>query len=200
MTNSMPAMPGMSGMSMPMEISSGSAITEAKPGDLLPDYTFTLEDGSEARLSDFRGKAVAFTFFYSRCPLPDYCPRMNTDFRETRDLLSADPKAPKNWQLLSISFDPENDTSEVLGNYAAAYRGANTNGWLFAAATTNMLADVALRFTLLVMYQDNSITHNLRTIVLDPQGRVYKQFNGNLWTPQQLADAVEQAARLMPKP
>jgi len=84
----------------------------------------------------------------------------------------------------------------VLLNYANVYRGDNTNRWLFAAASTNVLADVALRLDLMVMRQGNNISHNLRTVVLDPQGRIYKQFDSNQWTPQQLADAIMQAAHL----
>ena len=37
---------------------------ELKPGDPLPDYTLTTEDGKQIHISDFRGKALAFTFFF----------------------------------------------------------------------------------------------------------------------------------------
>jgi len=191
MTNSMPMT---NTMPMSMDMSGGMMPSLVKPGDPLPDYTLTAEDGSQIHLSDFRGQAVAFTFFFTRCPLPDYCPRLNNDFKQTREILSGDAQAPTNWQFLSISFDPGFDTPEILSDYAGAYRGGNTNRWLFATAPTNVLADAALRLGLIIMQQGSNISHNMRTIVLDPQGRVYKQFNGNLWTPQQLADAMTQAA------
>ncbi|MGA9780232.1 MAG: copper-binding protein [Limisphaerales bacterium] len=183
------------GMSMPMNMSGSMMMPELKPGDLLPDYTLTAEDGKQIHLSDFRGKVLAFTFFFTRCPLPDYCPRMNNNFEETRKILLADANAPTNWQFLSISFDPGFDTPEVLANYAGVYRGDDTNRWLFASAPTNVLADAAVRLDLMVMRQGNNISHNLRTVVLDTAGRIYKQFDGNQWTPQQLADAIVQAAR-----
>ena len=41
----------------------------------------------------------------------------------------------------------------------------------------------------------NILSHSMRTVVLDPQGRIYKQLDGNLWTPQPLADAITGAAR-----
>jgi cytochrome oxidase Cu insertion factor (SCO1/SenC/PrrC family) len=31
--------------------------------------------------------------------------------------------------------------------------------------------------------------------VLDPQGHIFRQLDGNEWTPQELADAVLKAAR-----
>jgi len=169
---------------------------ELKTGDLLPDCEFTDENGNTARLADFRGKAVAFTFFYSRCPLPDYCVRMSKNFIETRQLLLATANAPTNWQLLSISFDPEFDSPKMLSSYASFYRGADTNRWLFAATPTNTLARLAPQLDLMVMREDGNImSHNLRTVVLDTQGKIFRQLDGNQWTPQQLADAILQAAR-----
>jgi protein SCO1/2 len=169
---------------------------ELKPGDLLPDCEFMSEDGSTVHFSDFRGKVVAFSFFFSRCPLPDYCPRMSRNFQETRQLLLSMSNAPTNWQLLSISFDPGFDDQEVLTNYADFYRNGDANHWLFAAAPTNTLAHLAPQLDLMIMRDgDNIMSHNLRTVVLDPQGRIFRQLDGNQWTPQQLTDAIIQAAR-----
>lgn len=167
-----------------------------KPGDRLPDSELLSEDQRQIHFSDFRGRAVAFTFFFTRCPLPNYCPLMNRNFDQVRTLLLSEPDAPTNWQLLSISFDPQFDTPQVLSEYADAFRGTNAAHWLFADATTNTLASLAPRLGLMVMRQGDGISHNLRTVVLDPEGRIYRQFNGNLWTAQQLADAITQAARL----
>ena len=175
---------------------SGDAMaSELKAGDTLPDYVLTTEQGRQIHISDFRGKALAFTFFFTRCPLPDYCPRMNRNLEQARTLLLADSNAPPNWQLLSISFDPGFDSPQVLASYAGVYRGTDTNRWLFALAQTNVLADVAARLDLMVMRQGGSISHNLRTVVLDPAGRIYRQFDGNEWTASQLADAIVRAAR-----
>ena len=169
---------------------------ELKPGDLLPDCELVAEDGSKIHLSDFRGKAVALSFFYSRCPLPDYCPRMSKNFSEARNLILATSNAPANWQLLSISFDPGFDTPEMLASYANYFRGADANRWLFAAAPTNTLAHLAPQLDLMIMREGGNImSHNLRTVVLDPHGNIFRQLDGNQWTPPQLADAILQAAR-----
>jgi protein SCO1/2 len=166
---------------------------ELKSGDLLPDYVLKAEGGSQIHVSDYRGRALAFTFFYTRCPLPDYCPRMNNNFAQARKILLADASAPTNWQFLSISFDPEFDTPDVLKNYADVYRGDDASRWSFASAPTNVLADAAGHLDLMVMRQGNGLSHNLRTVVLDPQGRIYRQFDGNQWTPQELASVMRAA-------
>jgi protein SCO1/2 len=169
---------------------------ELKSGDPLPDCELVAEDGRRVRFSDFHGRVVAFTFFFTRCPLPDYCPRMNRNFFETRKLMLSTPNAPTNWLLLSISFDSEFDNPKVLSSYAGFYRNNDSSHWLFAAAPTNSLARLAPGLDLMIMRDGGNImSHNLRTVVLDPQGRIYRQLDGNEWTPKQLADAMLEAAR-----
>jgi protein SCO1/2 len=164
-------------------------------GDTLPDYEFLSESGRPVRFSDFRGRAVAFTFFFTSCPLPEYCPRMNRNFSEARKLLTEDTNAPANWEMLSISFDSSFDTPQILSGYAKFYRGDDTNHWLFVVASTNTLASLGPKVDLNFWRENGSISHNLRTVVMDGAGKITKQFDGNDWTPQQLADAIRAAGK-----
>jgi protein SCO1/2 len=179
--------------------SSMDGMPQLKPGEPLPDGELIAEDGRHIHLSDFRGKVVALTFFFTRCPLPNYCPLMNRNFAQARNLLLANPKAPGNWEFLSISFDSDFDQPATLSSYGAFYRDHNADRWLFAAAPPSTLARLAPSLGLVVMRQDNALSHNLRTVVVDPQGRLYRQFNDNLWTPRQLAAAMLAADSAAPK-
>jgi protein SCO1/2 len=170
-------------------------VPELKPGDAMPEATFLGESGKPVRLTDFRGRALAFTFFFTRCPLPDYCPRMNKNFRSAREILLQRVGGPTNWQFLCVSFDAEFDQPAMLTGHARAYRGTNTDRWSFAAASPDTLADLAPRLDLTVAREGGSFSHNLRTVVLDPQGRVHRQFDGNDWSAEQLAEAMAEAAR-----
>lgn len=169
-------------------------LPELGPGDFLPDGDLVTEEGRQIRFSDFRGRAVAFTFIFSRCPLPDYCPRMGNYFARARELISARANAPTNWQFVSISFDPEFDTPAQLKSYGNSYRAGNADRWLFAAASPQVLMELAPRLDLMITREGGSISHNLRTVVLDTQGRITRQFDGNRWTPEQLAEAIAEAA------
>ena len=100
------------------------------PGDELPDYHFTNELGRTISTSQFRGQALAFTFFFTRCPYPNFCPYVSRGFEETQQKLLALPNAPTNWHLLSISFDPDNDTPAVLKDYATLH-DYNPAHWSF---------------------------------------------------------------------
>ena len=119
---------------------------------------------------------------------------MNRNFAEVRKLLASATNAPANWQLLSISFDPGFDTPQMLSGYAKFYRGDDTNRWLFAVASTNTLAGLAPKVDLSFWHEGGSISHNLRTVVLDPHGKIAAQLDSNDWTPQELADAILKAA------
>lgn len=181
----------------PADPSSGALLHAAllKPGDMMPDAELLAEDGRTVRLSDFEGKAVAFTFIFTRCPLPDYCPRMNNNFSRARELLLVGADAPSNWQFISISFDPEFDKPGVLERYAFSYRGASTNQWLFASASTDVLKALSPQLDFRFANEMGSFQHNLRTVVLDPRRRVARQFEGNKWKAEDLADSIIQAAR-----
>ena len=170
---------------------------ELEPGDALSDYELLAEDGRTVRFSDFRGKAVAFTFIFSRCPLPDFCPRMGNNFAAARELILTNVSAQTNWQFISISFDPEYDTPAALRSYARFYRHDNADRWLFTAAPLKVLATLAPELGLMYAREEGgSISHNLRTVVLDTQGRIHRQFDGNQWTADALAAAMLEAAEV----
>jgi protein SCO1/2 len=173
-------------------------VHELNPGDLMPDASFQDENGNAIRIADFRGRALAFTFFFTRCPLPDFCPLMNKHFERARSALSTDTNAPANWMLLSISFDSEFDKPAVLAGYANGYRGGDNNRWLFAAASQATLAELAPRLDLRVERDGSGFSHNLRTVVLDTQGRIHKQFDGNTWKANELVKAIRDAAAVTP--
>lgn len=172
-------------------------VKELELGDPVPDYELLAEDGRTIRFSDFRGRAVAFTFIFSRCPLPDFCPRMGNGFAGAREIILTNAPGVTNWQFLSISFDPEYDTPEVLRVYARAYRHDNPDRWLFTTASQQVLRTFAPELDLMLAKEEGgSISHNLRTAVIDPQGRIHKLFNGNRWTSEELAQALQEAARI----
>jgi protein SCO1/2 len=164
-----------------------------KQGDLVPDIEALDENARKIHLSDFRGKALALTFVYTRCPLPTYCPLMNRNFQTAQSLLSRIGESQR-CQFLSLSLDSAHDTPEVLSGCAKEY-GAEAPGWLFATASSAELHRVGDALGLEFRETPTGIEHNLRTVVLDPKGRLWRIFSGNDWTPQELISALRTAAR-----
>ena len=163
-------------------------------GDAVPDFALVNQDGKVIRFSNFRGKVLLVTFIYTRCPLPDFCPRMNENFRAVQKLLQDVPGSMERAEFLSISFDPEHDTPAVLKHYASLYKksapGEKSFNWQFAAPSMKDLPELAQFFGLVIQPAQAQIVHSLSTTVIGPDGKVEKWFSDNEWTPADAAQAI----------
>ena len=88
----------------------GPRAHEPHPGDAMPEVALVDQDGRSLRLADYRGKAVALTFIFTRCPLPDFCPLMMKKFASAHAMLEAEPDLAARTRLLTLSFDTAHDT------------------------------------------------------------------------------------------
>lgn len=179
-------------------------VREVEPlseGDMLPNYPFTNHLGQAFQTKEFKGKATAITLIFTRCPLPDFCPRMSANFNRAYHLLKNDQSAPTNWHLMTLSFDPEFDTPSVLKSYSARFE-ADPKKWSFATGALIEIDDLTERFGMYFAREETGVTfnHNLRTIVLDPQGKIQKIFIGNTWKPEELVAEMKEAAVITPQP
>lgn len=159
-------------------------------GSEVPDFTLVDQHAAPLTLSSLRGKVVAVTFVYTRCPLPDYCPRMIENFRAVRarfaDLMDRD------LVLLTVSFDPQYDTPERLAAYAVANR-AVTPGWHFLTGAPAQIERVCDAFGIQYYAEEGLITHSLQTAVIGRDGRLAATVEGRLYTPRQLGDVIASA-------
>jgi protein SCO1/2 len=160
----------------------------------VPDFAMTLQDGRTLRLSELRGKIVVLTFIYTRCPLPNFCPLMDKNFAELARWVQAVPARAEEVRLLSVSFDPEHDTPEVLAAHAQL-RGAKPPVWQFAAASHDELRKVAGPLGLSYAPTGNEIIHGLTTAVIGPEGRLARLVEGNRWTPDELRRTIAELLR-----
>jgi protein SCO1/2 len=148
----------------------------------LLDYAFTSELGQPVRLSDYKGQALAITFFFTRCPIPDYCPRLSKNFQEASKTLAAMPNAPTNYHFLSVSFDTAFDTPEILKAYAERYHYDPAH-WSFITGPQDKITELA-RLSDVTFNKDGSgfFDHGFRTQIIDANGRLQMSFpiGGNL--------------------
>jgi protein SCO1 len=164
------------------------------PGDQVPDFALRNQDGHPIRLEQFRGKTLLITFIYTRCPLPNFCPLVTRNFATIDRKLQANPALYAKTHLLSISFDPENDTPERLRAYGVQYIGSDSKTafahWDFAVPANADLDKIAQYFDVgITRGPDAGITHTLSTTLIGPDGKVRQFYPGNEWTPDQvLAD------------
>ena len=159
-----------------------------KPGEAVPDFTLTDQTGSRVALSQLAGKVVAVTFIYTSCPLPDYCFRLSNNFGQLNQRFAA--RMGRDLVLLSISFDPVHDQPAVLTKYALTWK-ADPESWHFLTGPLDDVKTVSRRFGLNFWPEEGYLTHSLHTLVIDRQGRLAADFEGNQFTARQLGDYLE---------
>ena len=162
-------------------------------GKAVPDLSLTNHEGKKFTFADYRGKALAITFIYRECPLPEFCIKMSSQFADIANRVASDSDAKDKIRLLSISFDPERDTPEKLKQYGLGYLGKDAKDdltvWNLAVGTDNEVRAVADFFGL--KYETDAadktqINHSLVTAVIAPDGKVTRIFSGGRWTPDDL--------------
>jgi protein SCO1/2 len=161
------------------------------PGEDVPDFKVTLQDGKPAKLSDYRGKLVVLTFIYTRCPLPNFCPMMDRKFGELAARLQPTSKADQ-VRLLSVSFDPEHDTPAVLASHAKS-RGAKMPLWTYAVASHEELGKFGPKLGLMYGPGEKEVMHNLCTAVIGPDGKLIRLdygTAGGAWTADDMMGTI----------
>ena len=157
------------------------------PGDIVPDAKLVDQDDQPRQLSTFRGHRVALTFIYTRCPLPEFCPLMDRHFVAVQKTLQNDA-GMRDVRLITMTLDPEFDRPAVMKQHAARLK-ADPAIWTFLTGEPTAVADFSHKlgiYTERDLGTGANLTHNLRTAVIDAEGRLVKVHSGNDWTPADL--------------
>jgi protein SCO1/2 len=139
------------------------------------DYALTNELGERVALRNFHGQALAITFFYTRCPLPDFCPRLSKNFQAATEKLRDAPGGPTNWHFLSISFDTEFDTPAMLKSYGDTYN-YHANEWSFLTSSPEVVRELARISGVNYTASSRGFQHNFRTLIVDANGHLQMVF------------------------
>ena len=165
------------------------------PGDEVPDFHLINQNGKNISLHQYRGQTLLLTLIYTRCPFPDFCPRVSPEFAELDRQLRANPARYGKTHLLTISFDAAHDTPKALRDYgfttAATKNPALFQRWEFAAIPPSEIKDFADYFALTYQEDAGQITHSLSTAVISPDGKILKWYHGADW---QASDMLQDIA------
>jgi len=174
-------------------------VSMAKEGDEVPNFTLRNQDNREIHIKNYRGRTLLLTFIYTRCPVPDYCTLMSDNFAQIDRTLSQDAALYEKTHLLSISIDPSYDTPQVLRSYGAAhterYQNETFAHWEFAGGTTDQVKKIAEYFGLTYFPENDQIIHALRTVIINPDGKVAKIYTGNEWKPEEVVAEIKASNR-----
>lgn len=153
-------------------------------GESVADFRLTDQAKRSFNLSDTRGKVTVVDFIYTRCPLPEVCPRLTAAFAAAQRRFS-----PDRVSLLSITLDPVYDTPEVLAAYATR-SGAKLPQWRFLTGTMAEVAEVAGQFGMVYWPEEGTLTHNSRTVIINQTGHIAAIIDGSSFRLRELADVI----------
>jgi protein SCO1 len=162
-----------------------TALRKPLIGDKMTTFSLIDQSGRTVSLSDFRDKVVVVDFIYTRCPLPDVCPRLSANFASLSKKLRG-----RDVEFLSITIDPEYDTPAVLSEYARRWQ-ADGESWRFLTGTREQIQEVAGLFGLIYWPEEGSITHTVATAVIGRDGTLAAQIDGAGYRPDQLLALIE---------
>jgi len=148
-------------------------------GEPVPDAAFIDQGNRRRSIAEWRGTPTLITFIYTRCPLPTFCPLMDQNFAKLQKAIVADESLKAKVRLISISFDPEHDTPDVLTMHATRL-GADPAVWTFLTGDRATIDKFAARLGVGVLRED-MITHNLRTVLMGADGKIAHIYSGNEW-------------------
>jgi len=168
------------------------------PGDPVPDFKLINQNGKNISLRQYRGQTLLLTLIYTRCPFPDFCPRVSHEFAAIDRQVRADPARYGKTHLLSVSFDPVHDTPKVLRAYGFSSAGSKDSAlfthWEFCTIPPAELPELADYFALTYKEEGGLITHSLSTAVISPDGKIFRWYHGADWRASDLLQDVAAAA------
>lgn len=162
---------------------------EPRIGEPAPDFKLIDQHGRPVSLGSFRGKIIALNFLYTRCPMPEVCPRLAASFA------SLQRKIPE-VVLLSITIDPQWDTPEVLAEYAKLWR-ARDEGWRFLTGSPETVKQAATAWGLIYWPEEGAIVHTSRTAIIGRDGKLLAMVEGSSHRTDQLVNLVRHYLQIL---
>jgi protein SCO1/2 len=157
-------------------------------GQTVPDFSLTNQKRQQIALSDLRGRVVAINFIYTSCPLPNFCLRIANNFGVLQQRFKA--QLGRDLVLLTVTFDPVHDTPEVLAQYASRW-SADPTAWHFLTGPIGDVQRACHLFGVEFFPDEGLMNHSLHTAIIDRQGRIVANVEGNQFTARQLGDLTE---------
>lgn len=165
-----------------------AAATVLNPQQIVPDFTLTDQARNQVAFSQFKGKVVALSFAYVRCPNPAYCFRLTNHLGELQKRFAK--RLGSDLVLLTVIIDPEHDQNDAIRQYAEIWH-ANPQTWHFLTGPLPEVQRVSRMFGMEFWNEDGFLTHSFHTVVIDRQGKLFANLEGNQFTSQQLGDLVQ---------
>ena len=164
---------------------------EAADGDVLTDQ------GRPARLHELMDdKIVLLSFVYSSCTDINGCPLSTAVMFSIKNRIADDPSLRGRLRMISLSFDPEYDTPEVMEIYGSSLSG---DDWRFLTTASRDKLEPILRSYGQTLIRDNdgagnplpSYSHILRVFLIDPEKQIRNIYSVSFLHPEVIINDVK---------
>ena len=156
--------------------------TPLEIGDIFSNTAFLDTDSNEVLLSDSDGKLRFISYIFTRCPMPDMCPAVVVKNQYLAETFSKSSEI----EFILISFDYIHDTPSVMKSYYDSYTISYPNMKFYSSF--GHLNDIFMlagqSFVSFWGVDENDIGHTLRSIIIDPERRLMKTYEGTDWPPE----------------
>ncbi len=157
------------------------------------------EKGNEIYLHDaMKGKITLLSFIYSNCTDTNGCPLATSVFYKIQEKLKNNKKILSKLKMISLSFDPEYDTPEVMSLYGKdlSYIGAE---WSFLTTNSMDLLEPILENydqPVIRKYKDDGSydgveSHLLRVYLIDDKKFIRNIYNVDFLHPDLLINDIK---------
>lgn len=167
-----------------------AAATVLNSRDAVPDFTLSDQARNKIVFSQLKGKVVTLNFAYVRCPNPAYCFRLTNNLGQLQKRFAN--RLGRDVVLLTIIIDPDHDENGAINKYAEIWN-ADPQTWHFLTGPLPEVQRVSHMFGMDFWNDEGFLTHTFHTVVIDRQGKLFANLEGNQFTSQQLGDLVQTA-------
>ncbi|PIC69013.1 cytochrome c oxidase assembly protein [Sporosarcina sp. P16b] len=148
---------------------------ETNRSEKLPDFDYTTQDENKLGLDDLIGDWWISYFSYTRCTT--VCPRTTANMVDIQRALKNEGLTPR---IISFSIDPENDTPEVLREYAKDYSADLETMTFLTGYDFEEIRDLSVTTFKAVLEKGalDQRSHSFFFYLINPDGEIVKQYNG----------------------
>ena len=156
------------------------------PNELVPDMTLWDQSARLVTKRDLLGRPFVLNFVFTSCRNAKMCPAATRCMKQLGDLLD---KSASDARLVTITFDPEVDSPGTLKAYADGY-GIDGHRHTFLTGDEGQIRDLMRQYGILTAESDGTIVHNAATLVVSPEGRIVRRFDGATFDPEQILQSL----------
>ena len=160
------------------------------PSELVPNMALWDQTAKLVTKKDMLGTPLAINFIFTSCRNARMCPASTQAMKNLADQLDKDVSLAS-VRLLSITFDPENDSPGVLKAYADGYQ-INPQRHRFLTGDSTQIKDLMKHYGILTVRDDGTIVHNAALIIVSAEGRIVRRKEGAVFDPVEVAQTFAQ--------